>query len=149
LLNVTAVETTTGPAKVMALVPDTVCVLVEKVYVPVPVAVMVPLLIKPFWKVNDGLFVVEKVPVLVKAPVSVFVPVALASLKVPLLAIVPDAVKLPAPSVKAPLIVVLGNVNANVLFANVIVAGIVNVFATVVIPPKVLVTVLPPKTKVL
>ena len=31
LLNVTAEATTTGPAKVMALVPDKVCVLVEKV----------------------------------------------------------------------------------------------------------------------
>ena len=109
---------------------------------------MVPLFIKPFWKVNDGLFVVEKVPELVKAPDSVFVPVALASLKVPLLAIVPDAVKLPAPSVKAPVMVVLGNVNANVLLANVIEAGIVNAFATVVIPTKVFVA-LPPKTKVL
>ena len=110
---------------------------------------MVPLFIKPFWKVNEGLFVVEKVPELVNAPVSVFVPVALASLNVPLFAIVPDAVKLPAPSVKDPLMVVLGSVNANVLLANVIDAGIVKVFATVVVPTKVLVTELPPKTKVL
>lgn len=110
---------------------------------------MVPLFIKPFWKVNEGLFVVEKVPELVNAPVSVFVPVALASLKVPLLAIVPDAVKLPAPSVKAPFIVVLESVRANVLFASVIVAGMVSAFATVVIPPKVFVTVAPPKVKVL
>ena len=93
----------------------------------------------------------EKVPVdsLVNKPDKIFVPVTLASLKAPLFVIEPEAVKLPAPSVKAPLIVVFGNVNANVLFASVIVAGTVNAFATVVIPPKVLVTVAPPKVKVL
>ncbi len=31
----------------MALVPDIVCAMVEKVYVPVPVAVIVPLLVSP------------------------------------------------------------------------------------------------------
>ena len=93
--------------------------------------------------------VVEKVPEFVNVPVNVLVPVALPSLNAPLFAIVPDAVKLPAPSVKAPAIVVLGKVNANVLFASVIVAGIVNAFATVVGPFKVLVTVDPPKVSVL
>ena len=65
LLNVTADATTTGPAKVIALVPETVCVLVENVIVPVPGAVIVPLLVKPPLNSSGAFPAFVKVPVLV------------------------------------------------------------------------------------
>ena len=207
LLNVTSEAVTTGPVKVIGLVPETVWVLVENVIVPVPGAVIVPLLVRPPLNSSGAFPVFVNVPALVNSPVKMFVPVTLASLKValfvnvdnavkfpepsvkvPPLVIAPEAVNAPAPAVRAPLfvitpatvkvpapavtvplfvmvpfammfpappesvpprlIVVLGIVRENVLFASVIGEGIVSALFTVVFPPNVFVLV-PLNTKLL
>ena len=65
LLKVTSDATTTGPAKVMALVPVTVCGLVENVIVPVPGADIVPLLVKPPLNSSGAFIVFVNVPAFV------------------------------------------------------------------------------------
>ena len=114
----------------IGLVPDIVCGLAEKVYVPVPVAVMVPLLVSPPWKSKESFPEFVNVPVLVKSPVNIFAPRALLSFKVPLFVMVLSAVKLDVDNSK------------------VIPAGIVRALFTVVFPVKVFVPE-PPNTKLL
>ena len=65
LLKVTAEATTTGPANVMALDPDIVCGLVENVIVPVPGAVIVPLLVRPPLNSSGAFVVFVNVPAVV------------------------------------------------------------------------------------
>ena len=88
------------------------------------------------------------VPPLVIAPATVNAPAP--AVTVPLLEMVPFARMFPAPPESVPprLIVVLGIVRENVLFASVIGEGIVSALFTVVFPPSVFVPV-PLKTRLL
>ena len=130
LLNERSDAITTGPANVIAFVPVTVWVLVEKVYVPPPAGLIVPLLVTPFLKSKDGLLDVVKLPVFENNPVKILLPVVNASFNVPLFVMVLKAAK------------------SKPAKAKVTPVGIVNALFTVVFPPKVLVFV-PLKTKLL
>ena len=67
-------------------------------------AVIVPLLVSPPRKSKDPLPEFVYVPALVKSPVKIFVPKALASLNVALFRNVEDAVKFPAPKANVPVL---------------------------------------------
>ena len=127
---------------------------------PLPIAkipplfnVIVPSLAPPAFKLNVPVEVELNVPpeLMFNAEVKFAVPVPV-KLNVPPLSmeVIPVNVFIPVVPVSIPeMDVVLLDVNVTAAVAKVMVAGTVNEFATVTFPEAVLVTALPPKTKVL